>query len=79
MIAPFSGAEYDLAAGQLSFAPEGKRIAKKQPIRMNPLYESLKAVAKKLMALIDSMSGRSNHELKETAKELADVIERHEL
>ena len=78
VIAPFSGAEYDLAAGQLLYAPEGKRIAKKQPIRMNPLYESLKAVAKKLMALIDSMGGRSNHELKETAKEVAAVIERHE-
>ena len=79
VIAPFSGTEYDLCAGHLLYAPEGKRIAKKQLIRLNPIYESLKAVAKKLMALIDSMSGRSNHELKETAKELSAIIERHQL
>lgn len=79
VIAPFSGTAYDLAAGQLVYAPEGKRIAHKSPAKVNPLYESLKAVAKRLLALIDSMSGRSNHELKETAKELSAILERHQL
>ena len=79
VIAPFSGTEYDLAAGAILCAPEGKRISKPRQAKLNPLYESLKAVLKKLIALIDSMSGRSNHELKETARELTAVIEKHEL
>ena len=79
VIAPFSGTEYDLAKGQLLVAAEGKRIAKPKQTKLNPLYESLKAVARKLMELIDSMGGRSNSELKETAQEIADIIENHEL
>ena len=31
------------------------------------------------MELIDSMGGRSNHELKATAREIAAIIDEHEL
>jgi metallo-beta-lactamase family protein len=79
VIAPFSGTEYDLAAGQLLYAPEGKRIDKAKQLKLNPVYESLKAVAKKLLSLIETMSGRSNHELKQTAQELSAIIERHQV
>ena len=80
VIAPFSGTEYDLREGKLLYAAEGKRI-EKQPkqAKINPLYESLKAVVRKLVALIDTMSGRSNNELKATAKQIAAIIEEHEL
>ena len=79
VIAPYSGTAYDLSAGELLYAAEGKRITKPKQARLNPLYESLKAVAKKLMELIDSMGGRSNHELKATAREIAAIIDEHEL
>ena len=79
VIAPYSGTAYDLGAGELLYAAEGKRITKPKQARLNPLYESLKAVAKKLMELIDSMGGRSNHELKATAREIAAIIDEHEL
>ena len=79
VIAPYSGTAYDLGAGELLYAAEGKWITKPKQARLNPLYESLKAVAKKLMELIDSMGGRSNHELKATAREIAAIIDEHEL
>ena len=79
VIAPFSGMEYDLAAGEISYAAEGKRIEKQKQVKLNPLYESLKAVARKLLDLIDQMSGRSNHELKTIAREISSIIHEHEL
>ena len=80
VIAPYSGTEYDLACSKLLFEAEGKRIIKAdRPAKVNPLYESLKAVAKKLLALVESMSGRSNHELKSIAQEIAAIISKHEL
>ena len=79
VIAPFSGTEYDLREGKLLFVAEGKRIVKPKQGKPNPLYESLKAVVKKLLNLIEHMSGRSNQELKDIAKELSEVIEKHEL
>ena len=80
VIAPFSGTEYDLAAGRILYAAEGRRIEKqKQPVKLNPLFESLRAVAQKLLKLVESMDGRSNHELKATAQEIAAIIEKHQL
>ena len=79
VIAPFSGTEYDLAAAKVSFAAEGKRIEKLKQVKTNPLYESLKAVARKLLELVDQMSGRSNHELKTIAREISAIIQEHEL
>ena len=79
VIAPYSGTEYDLKEGKLAFAAEGKRIAKQKQVRVNPLYESLKAVARKLMDLIEGMSGRSNHELKAIAREISAIIDEHKL
>ena len=79
VIAPFSGTEYDLRQGKILYAAEGKRIEKQKSVKLNPLYESLKAVAKKLMELIESMSSRSNHELKTIAREIAAIIDEHKL
>ena len=80
VIAPFSGTEYDLGTGRVLFAAEGRRIEKaKQQTKLNPLYESLKAVVQKLLTLVDTMQGRSNHELKTTAREISDIIQKHEI
>ena len=79
VIAPFSGTAYDLQEGKLLFAAEGRRIEKQKQTKLNPLYESLKAVARKLLELIDSMNGRSNHELKTIAREISTIIDEHEL
>ena len=79
VIAPFSGTEYDLGEGKLLTAPAGKRIEKQKQVKLNPLYESLKAVARKLLDLVDRMSGRSNHELKAIAREISAIIDEHEL
>lgn len=80
VIAPFSGTEYDLGEGRILVATEGKRITKpKQQTKLNPVYESLKAVVQKLLALVDTMQGRSNQELKATAREINDIIHKHEL
>lgn len=80
VIAPFSGTEYDLREGRILFAAEGRRIEKpKQQVNLNPLYESLKAVVQKLLSLIDTMQGRSNQELKATAREISEIIQKHEL
>jgi hypothetical protein len=35
-------------------------------------------VAQRLLDLINRMEGRSNHELKETAREIVAIIEKHE-
>ncbi|MBR3136576.1 MAG: MBL fold metallo-hydrolase [Clostridia bacterium] len=78
VIAPYSGTEYDLSAEQLVYAPEGKRIVKPAHVKLNPVFESLKAVAQRLLDLINRMEGRSNHELKETAREIVAIIEKHE-
>lgn len=79
VIAPFSGTEYDLAAGKLLVLAEGKRIEKPKHPAQNPLFESLKAVLQRLVALIETMGGRSNDELKTTAQEIKAVIEKHEI
>ena len=59
-------------------AAEGKRIEKPKHV-LNPLYESLKAVLQRLISLIETMSGRSNDELKTTAQELSAIIEKHKI
>ncbi len=79
VIAPFSGTSYDLLAGKLLYAPEGKRIAKQKEAKLNPLFESLKATAKKLLSLVESMAGRSNQELRDTAQEIKSLIDKHTL
>ena len=79
VMAPFSGTAYDLREGKLVFAAEGKRIEKQKQAKLNPLFESLKAVANKLLALVESMSGRSNSELKTIAREISAIIEEHKL
>ncbi len=79
VIAPFSGTEYDLGKGKMLVPAEGKRIKKQPQVKVNPVYESLKAAARRLMELIETMGGRSNHELKEVAEEISDIIENHEL
>ena len=78
VIAPFSGTVYDLAAGKVLVAAEGKRI-EKQKHSLNPLYESLKAMLQRLVSLVESMGGRSNDELKSTAQEIKAIIEKHEI
>ena len=78
VIAPFSGTEYDLAARKVLMAAEGKRIEKPKHV-LNPLYESLKAVLQRLITLIETMSGRSNEELKTTAQEISAIIEKHKI
>ena len=67
------------SAGKVSFAAEGKRIEKQKQVKTNPLYESLKAVLKKLVVLVDTMAGRSNHELKAIAREISAIIDEHKL
>ena len=80
VIAPYSGTEYDLAAGKIIIAPSGRQIEKaKQPGKLNPLFESLQAVARQLLALIERMSERSNAELKAAAQEIKAIIEKHQL
>ena len=79
VIAPYSGTEYDLREERILFAAEGKRIEKQKQSKTNPLFESLKAVARKLLELIESMGGRSNHELKAIAREISAIIDEHEL
>ena len=79
VIAPFSGTSYDLLAGKLLLAPEGKRIAKAKEAKPSPLFESLKATAKKLLSLVESMAGRSNQELRDTAREIKSLIDKHTL
>ena len=69
---------YDLAAGKVLVAAEGKRI-EKQKHSLNPLYESLKAMLQRLVSLVESMGGRSNDELKSTAQEIKAIIEKHEI
>ena len=77
--APYSGMSYDLAAGEVMFEPEGKRIEKPKQSKTNPLFETLKAVVQRLVQLVETMGGRSNQELKAAAKEISDFIEKHQL
>lgn len=77
VIAPFSGTEFDLGAGKLLFAAQGKRLTKQKQVKVNPQYEALKAAVQNLTALVDTMSGRSNHELKTMVKELNDLTKKH--
>ena len=79
VMAPFSGTEYDLGTGRLLYAAEGRRIEKQKQTKLSPLFESLKAVAQKLLALVESMSGRSNNELQTMAREIKDIIDKHQL
>ncbi len=82
VIVPYSGTEYDLKAGKILFAAQPKRLEKqpsKPQAKLNPLFESLKAVARNLLALVESMGGRSNNELKATAREINAIIDKHEL
>ena len=79
VIAPFSGTEYDLLEGKILYAAEGRRIEKQKQEKQNPLFESLKALAQKLLTLVESMSGRSNNELKAAAQEIKAVIDKHQL
>ena len=72
--APYSGSEYDLAAGTMTVYAEGKKIDRANTFKANTragmIYNELVAEAERLLALVKGRKGRTN---KDNAKLTAQI------
>ena len=78
-IAPFSGTQYDLAAGEISVQTEGKRIEKAQPqqfenTRAQIIFTALADAANELLLLAKSYKGHSNKEISQFTNQIRALI-----
>ena len=77
--APYSGAGYDLLAGQFTAMPEGRPIRKKSRARtLSPVFARLLAAAERLLAAAKACEGRANKELARYADQIEKLAERME-
>ena len=77
-IAPFSGAQFDLAAGKLTVFPEGRPIAKKGAARKKSVFDALIAAAQRLLVVAQSCKERPNRDLTRFTAQIQALIDRWE-
>ena len=70
--APYSGAEFDIAAGKITYDAPPVPIAQK-PKRNESTYERLNQTLERLTALVQSSRGMSNKELAKMADQLGEL------
>ena len=81
---PYSGTEFDIAAGRFTVITEGKPIVHehKAPTaerKVNPLFAELVRAAEALMQAVRGCEGRSNRDLRsfaDSVRKLTDKIKR---
>jgi len=81
--APYSGAEYDLLAGEYSIVTGGIRIAPKSPwaehrYASNSSFAQALSSANELVKVVKTLEGAPNKELKKLKKELEAVIGKYQ-
>ena len=82
--APYSGTEFDIAAGRFTVITEGKPVVRERKAptaerRVNPLFTELVHAAEALMQAVRGCEGRSNRELRgfiDAIRKLTDKIKR---
>ena len=78
--APYSGAEFDLAAGRFVYEPEGVPVQKhgQSPAaaRKDAVYEKLTAAGQRLLAVIRKCRGMSNKELARFTDQINNLCDR---
>ena len=77
-IAPYSGTQFDLAAGQLTACPEGRRIEKSGAARKKSVFDALIAAAQKLLLVAKGCKERSNRDLTRFTAQIQALIDRWE-
>lgn len=75
-IAPFSGAAFDLAVGQMTVYAEGRKIELKGHARTQKVYDSLLQAAQELLEVARRCKGQSNKELAKFTSQIKNLIER---
>ena len=73
--APYSGSEFDLAAGRFTYEAEPVRVQKKAKT-VSGVYARLVAAGQRLMALIKKMDGRPNKELGRFADQINSLCDK---
>ena len=77
-IAPFSGAQFDLAAGKLTTFPAGRPIAKKGAARKKSVFDALIAAAQRLLLVAQGCKERPNRDLTRFTAQIQALIDRWE-
>ena len=77
-IAPFSGAQFDLAAGKLTAFPAGRPIAKKGAARKKSVFDALIAAAQRLLLVAQGCKERPNRDLTRFTAQIQALIDRWE-
>ena len=77
-IAPFSGAQFDLAAGKLTAFPAGRPIAKKGAARKKSVFDALIAAAQRLLLIAQGCKERPNRDLTRFTAQIQALIDRWE-
>ena len=77
--APYSGTEYDLAAGRMTVYTEGRRIdhtRTRSGARAVEIYDRLVAAARDLLKLAQASQGRPNKDLAKFADQIRNLIQK---
>ena len=77
-IAPFSGAQFDLAACKLTAFPEGRPIEKKGAARKKSVFDALIAAAQRLLVVAQRCKERPNRDLARFTAQIQALIDRWE-
>ena len=78
--APYSGTEYDLAAGKMTIYTDGKPISQDKAFRMDSrakiVYHELVAAAEELLALAKARRGKTNKDNAKLTDQIRSLIEK---
>ena len=77
-VAPYSGSEFDLAAGRFTYEATPIPKAKKTPRIASGVYARLVAAGQRLMAIIKGMEGSPNKEIGRFADQITSLCEKYD-
>lgn len=79
-VAPYSGSEFDLAAGRFTYEAMPVRKAKKSPVgkAVSGVYARLVAAGQRLMAIIKNMEGYPNKDIGRFADQITSLCEKYD-
>ena len=77
--APYSGTEFDLISGEITYEAKPVPIIRHKAANNNPTYDQLLAASERLYKLIKASSGRANADMRRMAEKINKLCDKWEI
>ena len=77
--APYSGTEFDLISGEITYEAQPVPIIKHKAANNNPTYDQLLSASERLYKLIKASSGRANADMRRMAEKINKLCDKWEI